>query len=128
MSGIEKVMSGLPKLKMRYPEPPRLKGKENIFLFSTYLGNPILELAASCMATVAGRRGFWGDISKDDFVNASQDGTLRLADTSIIMNVLPVLQKIGLLELLQNDVDGLIYIKPSVELAEMVEKSLYYVI
>jgi hypothetical protein len=123
-----KIVSGLPELKMRYPEPPKLKEKENIFLFLTYTGSFKLDLAISFITTVVARRGSWGYVLKDDFESASQDGALRVADVSTVVNMLPVLQEIGLLELLQNDADGLVYIKPSVELAEMVEKSLYYVI
>ena len=123
-----KIVSGLPELKMRYPEPPKLKEKENIFLFLTYTGSFKLDLAISFITTVVARRGSWGYVSKNDFEAASQDGKLRVADVSTIVDVLPVLQKHGFLELLKNEADGLVYIKPSVELAEMVNESLHHVI
>lgn len=123
-----KVVNGLPELKMIYPEPPELKEEENIFLFLTDIGKPVLDLAVSCMATVAGRRGSWGYISENEFVKVSQDGTLRVADASVVVDALPILQKHGLLKLLKNKADGLVYIEPSVELADMVNRSMHCVI
>jgi hypothetical protein len=119
-----RFVDGLPKLEEVYPEPPKMQKGNDIFLFLTGAGYFTLDIAISCIATVAAKKGSWGYISEGEFEKAASEGTGKIADISGIIDVLSDLRDVRLLELLKNKVDGLVYIKPSVELARTIVSSM----
>ena len=125
---VTRYIKNLPELKGVYPEFPKISEGQNIMVSLTCTGDPVKDLVIGYIITVVARNGFWGPVPGEDFLKVSQDGLLKLNDTGPIINALGMLQKDRLVDLVLSEVDGLTYILPSVELAEMAHKSNWYVI
>jgi hypothetical protein len=125
---VTRYVKNLPELKGVYPKFPKISEGQNIMVSLTCTGDPVKDLVIGYIITVVARKGSWGPIPGEDFLKVSQDGLLKLNDTGLIINALGMLQKDRLVDLVLSAVDGLTYILPSVELAEMAYKSNWYII